>query len=99
MKKQIDDKNNQIAKLRTDEAFTKEQFYNLSAESSSQITMLKNEIASVEKTAKLYFQMYYERKINQVLKLFLLSIFLHLIKFRIAKMKKLDFLDFLDENK
>ena len=98
MKKQIDDKNNQIAKLRTDEAFTKEQFYNLSAESSSQITMLKNEIASVEKTAKLYFQMYSdERKINQVLKLFLLSIFR--IKFRIAKMKKLDFLDFLDENK
>ena len=67
MKSQLDDKNNQIAKLRTDEAITKEHLYNLSAENSSQITKLKNEIASVEKTAKLYFQMYQEeRNGNQV---------------------------------
>ena len=76
MAKQLDDKNNQIAKMRTDEAMTKEHLYYISADHSSQITKLKNEIASVEKTAKLYFQMYSdERKLNQVLKSFLLSIF------------------------
>ena len=89
MANQLDDKNNTIAKMRTEEAITKEHLYNLSADHSSQITKLKNEIASVEKTAKLYFQMYQEeRGVNQVSMLKCIS----LNYFRMLMMKNQDFL-------
>lgn len=67
MKKQIDDKNDQIAELLEDQSSKKDQLNPLSSDNSSEITKLKNEIARVEQSANLYFQMYEkERKINQV---------------------------------
>ena len=66
MEKKIDDKNNEISKFRNV----------LSVESNSpEVIKLKNEIARVEHSAILYFQMYKkEKKLNQVSKSFFLII-------------------------
>jgi len=67
MKKQIDEKNDQIAEILQDQAVKKTQAHPLSDDHSSEIAKLKNEIARIEQSANLYFQMYEkERKINQV---------------------------------
>ena len=60
MEKKVEEKNDQISQFRNV----------LSVESSSpEVTKLKNEIARVEQSAILYFQMYKkEKKLNQVIK-------------------------------
>ena len=64
LKKLVDEKEDQVAEL---QAATTQALHPLSADNSSEITKLKIEIARVEQSANLYFQMYEkERKINQV---------------------------------